>query len=111
MMNERKKCSENTYLDNEERELSESLERGEWQTVDGFEDARMEARRYAEATLRKDRRMNIRVTERDLQNLKVRAAEEGVQYQTLVTMVLHKYVTGQLVERDRTSARSGNDET
>jgi predicted DNA binding CopG/RHH family protein len=45
--------------------------------------------------------MNIRITERDLRNLKVRAAEEGVQYQTLVTMILHKYVTGQLVERDR----------
>lgn len=105
-MNDHRKKQRHTYLDNEERELSESLERGEWQSVDDFEDAKAEARRYAEATVRKDRRMNVRITERDLRNLKVRAAEEGVQYQTLVTMILHKYVTGQLVEDDRTHSRS-----
>ncbi len=93
-------------MDNEERELGETLERGEWQSVDDSEDAEAEARRYAEATLRKDRRMNIRITERDLRNLKVRAAEEGVQYQTLVTMILHKYITGQLVEDDSRHSRS-----
>ena len=96
-------------MDNEEREPSESLERGEWQSVEDFEDAKAEARRYAEATVRRDRRMNIRITERDLRNLKVRAAEEGVQYQTLVTMILHKYVTGRLVEDDsRHSHYDGN---
>lgn len=103
-MNDRKKKHEQTYVNSDERELSESLERGEWQSVDHLEDAKAEARRYAEATVRKDRRMNIRITERDLRNLKVRAAEEGVQYQTLVTMILHKYVTGQLEERDRSQS-------
>jgi predicted DNA binding CopG/RHH family protein len=39
------------------------------------------------------------MSERDLRQLKVRAAEEGIPYQTLVTMVLHKYVTGRLVEK------------
>ena len=102
---------DNHNLNNEERELSESLERGEWRSVGDLEDARAEARRYAEATLRKDQRMNIRITERDLRNLKVRAAEEGVQYQTLVTMVLHKYVTGQLVENDRSRSESGGSAT
>jgi hypothetical protein len=52
-----------------------------------------------EITLKKDRRMNVRISERDLKGLKVRAAEEGIPYQTLVTMVLHKYVTGRLVEK------------
>jgi hypothetical protein len=37
--------------------------------------------------------------ERDLKRLETRAAEEGIPYQTLVTMVLHKYVTGQLKEK------------
>jgi len=105
-MNDHRRKPENSYVDEEERELSESLERGQWQSVDDFEDARIEARRYAEATLRKDRRMNVRMTERDLRNLKVRAAEEGVQYQTLVTMILHKYVTGDLIERERAPNRS-----
>jgi predicted DNA binding CopG/RHH family protein len=105
-MNEHKRKPKKTYVDEQEQELSQSLEHGEWQTVDDFEDARTEARRYAEATLRKDRRMNVRMTERDLRNLKARAAEEGVQYQTLVTMILHKYVSGDLVERERATNRS-----
>jgi predicted DNA binding CopG/RHH family protein len=103
-MDERKKSQEYAYVDTEEQELKESLEGGEWRSVDDLEEAKAEAQRYAEATLKKDQRMNIRITERDLRNLKVRAAEEGVQYQTLVTMILHKYVTGQLVERDRSGS-------
>jgi predicted DNA binding CopG/RHH family protein len=43
--------------------------------------------------------MNVRISERDMRKLKARAAEEGIPYQTLVTMVLHKYVTGRLEER------------
>ncbi|TVQ36520.1 MAG: antitoxin [Spirochaetaceae bacterium] len=97
------------YLDEEERQLIESLDRGDWNSIDDLEEAKSEARRYAEATLRKDQRMNIRMTERDLRNLKIRAAEDGLQYQTLVTMILHKYVTGQLVERDEDqSSPDGN---
>ena len=103
-MDEKDKNQAYTYVDTEEEELKESLERGEWQSVDDFAEAKAEARRYAQATLKKDQRMNIRITERDLRNLKVRAAEEGVQYQTLVTMILHKYVTGELVERDRSDS-------
>ena len=87
------------YVDAEERDLVESLERGEWESVDNLEEAKREAQQYAEATLRKDQRMNVRITERDLRNLKIRAAEEGIPYQTLVTMILHKYVTGRLVDK------------
>ena len=108
-MAEGKHNEEMRYLDEEERRLIESLDRGEWSSVDDLEEAKAEARRYAEATLRKDQRMNIRMTERDLRNLKIRAAEDGLQYQTLVTMILHKYVSGQLVERDKAqSSPDGN---
>lgn len=51
------------------------------------------------ATLKKDRRMNVRISERDLKGRKARAAKEGIPYQTLVTMILHKYVAGRLVEK------------
>ena len=44
--------------------------------------------------------MNIRISERDMVGLKAKAAEEGIPYQTLVTMVLHKYVTNRLYDRD-----------
>ena len=87
------------YIDEEERDLIESLERDEWRPVTDRDAAAAEAQAYAVATLRKDRRMNVRISERDLKGLKVRAAEEGIPYQTLVTMVLHKYVTGRLVEK------------
>jgi len=87
------------YLDDEEQQLIDSLERDEWVPVTDRETAVAEARAVAQATLKKDRRMNVRISERDLKGLKARAAEEGIPYQTLVTMVLHKYVAGRFVEK------------
>ena len=93
--------SENTqfeYIDDDEREIIGSLEADEWISVVDADANKAEATEIARSTMRKDRRMNVRISERDMRNLKIRAAEEGIPYQTLVTMVLHKYVTGQLTE-------------
>ena len=90
------------YLDEEEKSLIESLENDEWVPVRDLPAAVAEARTYANATLKKDRRMNVRISERDLKGLKARAAEEGIPYQTLVTMILHKFVVGRLVEKQET---------
>ena len=98
-MNEEMNNKKPDYLDTEEQELVESLDRGEWKSVGNLEQAKQYAQAIAEATLKKNRRMNVRIAERDLKRLKVRAAEEGIPYQTLVTMVLHKYLTGQLQEK------------
>lgn len=87
------------YLDTEEQAIIESIERDEWVPVTNLPDAVAEARSVATATLKKDRRMNIRISERDLKGLKARAAEEGIPYQTLVTSVLHKYVSGRLTDK------------
>ena len=87
------------YLDSEEQDIIESLERDEWVPIANLPDAVSEAQAYARATQKKNRRMNIRISERDLKGLKARAAEEGIPYQTLVTMVLHKYVIGRLSEK------------
>ena len=86
------------YIDDDEREIIDSLEADEWISVAGAESYKAEATEIARSTMRKNRRMNVRISERDMRNLKIRAAEEGIPYQTLVTMVLHKYVTGQLTE-------------
>ena len=86
-------------LDAEETELRESYERGEWKSVPNVE---AEIKRYQEgarAFLRKDKRVNIRITSRDLEMIQKRAIEEGLPYQTLMASVLHKYVTGRLVEK------------
>jgi predicted DNA binding CopG/RHH family protein len=53
----------------------------------------------AEATFKKDQRLNIRISSRDLKNLQARALEEGVPYQTFAASLLHKYVSGHLVNQ------------
>jgi predicted DNA binding CopG/RHH family protein len=53
----------------------------------------------SEATVRKDKRMNIRISERDLRNLKKKALEEGMPYQTVVSMIHCKYLPGRHAER------------
>jgi len=58
----------------------------------------------ARATAIKDRRVNIRLSSGDLNDIQVKALEEGVPYQTLIASVLHKYVTGRLAERTGTAA-------
>ena len=81
-------------LTEEERAILESVERDEWRRVPGIA---KEKRRYemaARATLRKDKRVNIRMTERDLVRFQKKAAEEGLPYQTLISSVLHKYING-----------------
>lgn len=79
-------------LTKEERDILAAVERGEWQPV---AELAKEKRRYqsvARATMRKDKRVNIRMTERDLLRFKKKAAEEGLPYQTLISSVLHKYI-------------------
>jgi len=56
-------------------------------------------REAARATSIKDRRVNIRLSSPDLRDLRARALEEGVPYQTLIASVLHRFVARRLVER------------
>jgi hypothetical protein len=47
--------------------------------------------------------VNIRLSSVDLLDIQAKALEEGMPYQTLIASVLHKYVTGQLADRERPS--------
>jgi len=89
----------NPNLDREERELLTSIEAGEWESVPDLEGERHRHEKYARNTLRKDRRVNIRISSRDLEDLQALAVEEGLPYQTLMASVLHKYVSGRLTDR------------
>jgi predicted DNA binding CopG/RHH family protein len=84
-----------------EQEILASFDRGEWKPVRNQkgEIARFQA--VAKATLLKNKRVNIRLSSRDLEGLQAKAAEEGVPYQTLMASVLHKFVSGRLVEAQR----------
>jgi len=86
-------------LDDEENELLQSLETGEWESVDNLKIEISQHKEVAKNTLRKDKRINIRLSSNDLESLKTNAVEMGLPYQTLVSSVLHQYVTGRLVQR------------
>ena len=82
-------------LSKEEKQLLDSVESGEFQSV--LTDARRkELEAAAVNTFKKDKRINIRISNRDLMAVQSRAFEEGIPYQTLVSSIIHKYVSGSL---------------
>jgi predicted DNA binding CopG/RHH family protein len=85
-------------LDADEKELLESVGRGEWKSSRGGKRERARYSRYAKATFRKDRRLNIRLSSKDLEAIQKRALEQGLPYQTLISSLLHKYASGRLKE-------------
>lgn len=84
-----------------EEEILASFERDEWQSVPNAKKEIARYTGYARTALAKDRRVNVRLSSRDLEELQARAAEEGMPYQTLLSSVLHKYVTGRLADTTR----------
>ncbi len=86
-------------LDKEEQELLQSLENDEWESVENLEDEIKTHQKIAKNTLKKDKRINIRLSSNDLEALKTHAVELGLPYQTLVSSILHQYASGRLVEK------------
>ncbi len=86
-------------LDKEERELLESYEKGEWKTIPSIEEKMKFYQETAKNTLKKDKRINIRISNRDLLEIKRKAVHEGIPYQTLISSVLHKFLNGRLVDK------------
>ena len=87
------------FHDKEELEMMKSIETEGWISVNNLEEEIKKAKRAAEATLTKSERMNIRISPNDLRRLKIRAMEEGMPYQTLVSSIIHKYLIGRLREQ------------
>jgi predicted DNA binding CopG/RHH family protein len=87
-----------TTLDADEKQLLDSVERGEWKSTGGSKRERARYSRSARATFRKDRRLNIRLSSKDLEAIQKRALAEGLPYQTLISSLLHKYASGRLKE-------------
>ena len=82
-------------LNKDEKEILKDFEAGEFESV-----LTPRRKKYiqasAEETFKKDKRINIRISSRDLTSLQRRALEEGIPYQTLVSSILHKYISGGL---------------
>ena len=85
-------------LDKEEQEILSSFERGEWKPVANRRQEFARHVTYAKNTLAKDRRVNIRISSKDLEELQAIAVEDGMPYQTLMASVLHRFVSGRFTE-------------
>ena len=89
----------NDDMNAEECDILDRFERGELRSAPGVEREIDAARRAARNTFNKTRRVNLRVTERDFNLAHSRAREEGMPYQTLLSSVIHKYLSGRLTEK------------
>jgi len=87
-------------LDQEESEILEAFESGKVKRTKDSSDVQKRHQLYAEAMFKKDARINIRLTSKDLRGLQKKALAEGIPYQTLVASILHKYVEGRLHENN-----------
>ena len=83
-------------LNTEEKEILDAIEMGHWELIKPTKSELAHYAHIAKTTLRKDQRMNIRISRFDLNGIKAKAAEEGLPYQTLVTSIIHKYVSSHL---------------
>ena len=86
-------------IDQEEKDLMESIERDEWQPVKNFDRERKKAIEAARNTLKKDKRINLRLSQKDYRKIQIKAIEEGIPYQTLISSIVHKYLNGSLTPR------------
>jgi predicted DNA binding CopG/RHH family protein len=96
-------------LDKEEKEILESFERGEWKQVKNLKAEIKKHQAYARKTLKKDKRVNIRISSKDLEEIQALAVENGIPYQTLISSILHKYVHGGLLDKPRTNKALNSD--
>ena len=85
-------------LSKEEREILEAFEKGNLKRSRKAANTQKRHQEYAEAMFKKDARINIRLSSKDLRGLQKRALAEGIPYQTLIASILHKYVEGRLSE-------------
>jgi predicted DNA binding CopG/RHH family protein len=84
-------------LDQDEHELLKAFEAGELERAPNAAEIQQRHREHAEAMFKKDARINIRLSSKDLRGLQ-KALAEGIPYQTLAASTLQKYVEGRLHE-------------
>lgn len=85
----------NYQLDEQEQDILDTFNRGEWVSTGEDLDKYKEV---AKQTFAKNHRINFRVSEKDFRSIQISARKEGIPYQTLVSSVVHKYLSGQLRE-------------
>ena len=90
------------YIDNEENELNKALDMIDVNTIPKPSKSFQKAiTKSAKEFIAKETKMNIRINSQELNTIKSIAESEGLKYQTFIKMVLHKYVTGQLIDKKK----------
>ena len=94
-------------FDEFEKDMLDAYEKGDLISIKPRKKDKEKYKVAAQATFLKDRRVNIRLSSPDLMDIQARALEDGVPYQTLIASVLHKFVSGRLIEKpSRLTTRS-----
>lgn len=83
---------------NEELKIVNGIESGEFKSVNNLEETKKMLMEAAVNSMKKNKRVNIRISERDLQLVQRKALEEGIPYQTLISSLIHKYINDRLVD-------------
>jgi len=86
-------------IDKEEKELMESIEQNEWKPVKNMKQEKEKAITAARNTLKKDKRINLRLSEKDYHQIQIKDIEEGIPYQTFISSIIHKYLNGSLTPK------------
>ncbi|RLD06175.1 MAG: antitoxin [Chloroflexota bacterium] len=86
-------------LSDEEKDILATYEADEWQSLENHRTEMSKYQEYASATFKKDKRVNIRISTKNLEALQQKALVEGIPYQTLISSILHKYINGSLMEQ------------
>ena len=79
-------------IDAEEKKILKEFDQGKLRSVHGRDKEIARYRSFTKSSLDRTKHINIRLSERDLQKIKVKAADKGLPYQTLVSSILHQYI-------------------
>ncbi|MCK5035428.1 MAG: antitoxin [Candidatus Sabulitectum sp.] len=90
------------YIDDEEKGIVKSIEAVDLQSIrKPTKQEQTEIKNTAKDYLKKETKMNIRIDPYELNRIKEEAAREGLKYQTFIKSILHKYLSGQLIEKSK----------
>jgi predicted DNA binding CopG/RHH family protein len=84
------------FLDKDEITLEKEIEKGEWVPVPDMAEEIKKYQSHARHALNKNKKINIRLSDWDYNKIKARAVQEGLPYQSLVSSLIHRYLTGNL---------------
>jgi predicted DNA binding CopG/RHH family protein len=90
-------------IEDQEKAILEDLEKGEFVSVDNLEEEMRLAKQAAANFMKRDNRINIRISGADLNMIRRIAIQEGLGYQTLLASVIHKFAAGRLIDRENLS--------